>query len=244
MKVDIAAMKAVNDARAPWRRARHTADARVHPSKLKYDYLGLVTLAEDVAELIGDACRLAAGSNPVALDVGSDLSPYAGLLAEYGWKVETLDIESAPGVDHVGTVEQTGIADDAFEIVLCTQVIEHCLDPWAALRELHRIVKSGGYLIWTVPQVWFYHPHPVDNWRFTPEGVTRLSESSGFEIEQLHVQGGPVAALLQIFNFCVFGVAGQFGAPLYLITNILGRYADPLVPNPFFSLNVACLCRK
>jgi SAM-dependent methyltransferase len=132
----------------------------------------------------------------------------------------------------------------SYGLVLCTQVIEHCLDPWAALRELHRIVRPGGFLIWTVPQVWFYHPHPVDNWRFTPEGVARLSETSGFEVEQIHVQGGPVTALLQIFNFCVFGVAGKFGAPLYFATNLVGRYVDPLVPNPFFSLNVACLCRK
>jgi SAM-dependent methyltransferase len=244
MRVDVAAMKAVNDARAPWQRARHTAAARVRPSLLKYDYLGLVTLADDVTTLIDAACRLATDTALVALDVGSDLSPYSSLLADHGWTVQTLDIEPGPGVDHVGTVEHTGLPNASFDLVLCTQVVEHCLDPWAALRELHRIVRPGGCLIWTVPQVWFYHPHPADNWRFTPEGVSRLSENGGFEVEQLHVQGGPVVALLQIVNFCVFGVAGRFGAPLYLLTNLLGRYVDPLVPNPFFSLNVACLCRK
>jgi SAM-dependent methyltransferase len=244
MKVDVAAMKAVNQARAPWQRARHTARARVRPSLLKYDYLHLSTLSKDVAALIEEACRLADGRRRVALDVGSDLSPYSGVFADSGWKLETLDIEAGPGVDHVGTVEQTGLADASYELVLCTQVVEHCQDPWAALRELHRVVEPGGYLIWTVPQVWFYHPHPTDNWRFTPEGVTRLSEANGFHVEQLHVQGGPVAALLQIFNFCLFGVAGQFGGPVFLLTNLLGRYVDPLVSNPFFSLNVACLCRK
>jgi SAM-dependent methyltransferase len=193
MKVDVAAMKAVNNAWAPWPRARHTAAARVRSSMLKYDYLGLVTLADDVSKLIGEACHRAGAEARVALDLGSDLSPYSGRLKDQGWKVETLDIETGAGGDHVGTVEQTGLPDSSYRLVLCTQVIEHCLDPWAALHELHRIVRPGGYLIWTVPQVWFYHPHPDDNWRFTPVGVTRLSETSGFEVEQIHVQGGPVA---------------------------------------------------
>jgi SAM-dependent methyltransferase len=184
MKVDVAAMKAVNNAWAPWQCARHTAAARVRSSMLKYDYLGLVTLADDVSKLIGEACHRAGAEDRVALDVGSDLSPYSGRLKDQGWKVETLDIESGAGVDHVGTVEQTGLPDSSYGLVLCTQVIEHCLDPWAAFRELHRIVRPGEYLIRTVPQVGFYHPHRDDNWRSTPVGVTRLSETSGFEVEQ------------------------------------------------------------
>jgi SAM-dependent methyltransferase len=244
MKIDLAAVKAAHEARPEWRRAGHTAAARVRPNMLQYDYLGLATLAADVDGLIAEACRLSPAATPVALDVGCDLSPYSGILAKHGWRVETLDIAPGPGVDHVGMVERTELPEASFDLVLCTQVIEHCLDPWAALRELHRIVRPGGYLVWTVPQVWFYHPHPDDNWRFTPEGVTRLSETGGFEVVQLLLQGGPVIALLQIFNFCLFGVAGRYGAPIYLLSNVCGRIVDPLIPNPSFSLNVACLCRK
>lgn len=244
MKIDLAAMKEAHDARRRSRRSRHTAADRVRPSLLQFDYLGLATLTTDVESLIAEACRLSSGATPVALDVGSDLSPYHGILGKHGWRLETLDIAPGPGVDHVGTVERTGLPEASFDLVLCTQVVEHCLDPWGALRELHRIVRPGGYLLWSVPQVWFYHPHPADNWRFTPEGVTRLSEAGGFEVVQLLGQGGPVMALFQVFNFCVFGVAGRYGAPIYLLANLSARLVDPLVPNPSFSLNFACLCRK
>jgi SAM-dependent methyltransferase len=244
MKIDLAAVKAAHQARPDWQRASHTPSARARPSMSQYDYLNLITLAEDVNGLIAEACGLSQTTTRVALDAGSDLSPYAGLLAEHGWSVETLDIEAGPHVDHVGTVEETGLPADSFDLVLCTQVVEHCRDPWRALKELHRIVRPGGYLVWTVPQVWFYHPHPDDNWRFTAEGVTRLTEGGGFEVVDLRLQGGPVVALLQIFNFCLFGLVGRFGAPIYLLSNTAARILDPRVANPSFSLNVACLCRK
>lgn len=244
MKIDLVALKQGHEARPPSRRSHHTAAGRVRPSLLAFDYLTLATLATDVDELIAEACRLSPDATPVALDVGSDLSPYHGMLAEHGWWVETLDIAPGPGVDHVGTVEETGLPDAAFDLVLCTQVIEHCLDPWGALKELYRIVRPGGYLVWSVPQMWFYHPHPADNWRFTPEGVARLSEGGGFEVVELRGQGGPVLALLQMINFCLFGVVGRLGAPIYLVTNLCARLVDPLLPNPSFSHNFACLCRK
>jgi SAM-dependent methyltransferase len=244
MKIDVAALKESHESRPTSRRSNHTVANRVKPSMLQFDFIGLSTLTRDVEHLIAEACRLLPGATPVALDVGCDLSPYSGTLAEQGWRVETLDIAPGPGVDHVGTVELTGLPEASFDLVLCTQVVEHCLDPWAALRELHRVVRPGGYLVWSVPQVWFYHPHPSDNWRFTPEGVARLTEAGGFEVVELLGQGGPVAALLQVVNFCVFGVVGRLGAPLYFLTNLAERAVDPLVPNPSFSLNFACLCRK
>ena len=38
-------------------------------------------------------------------------------------------------------------ADGHFDVVLCTQVIEHVLDVLLALRELHRVLQPGGTLI-------------------------------------------------------------------------------------------------
>lgn len=217
---------------------------RIKPSMLQFDYFVLKALTGDVEGLLAKACSSSKDMTPVALDVGCDRSPYREPLAKLGWDVETLDIAPAPGVDHVGTAEQTDLGDGSFDLVLCTQVIEHTLDPYAAMRELFRVVRPGGYLLWTVPHIWFYHPHPTDNWRFTPEGVVRISKVAGFEVVELLGQGGPVASLLQVFNFCVFGVLGRYGAPIYAVSNACARVLDPLVPNPLLCLNFACLCRK
>jgi SAM-dependent methyltransferase len=45
-------------------------------------------------------------------------------------------------------------ADDSFDVVLFCEVIEHLqMDPVVALREIHRVLKPGGVLVVTTPNV-------------------------------------------------------------------------------------------
>jgi 2-polyprenyl-3-methyl-5-hydroxy-6-metoxy-1,4-benzoquinol methylase len=44
-------------------------------------------------------------------------------------------------------VEALPFADATFDLVLCTQVLEHLLDPQAGLRELARVTTPGGALL-------------------------------------------------------------------------------------------------
>jgi SAM-dependent methyltransferase len=44
-------------------------------------------------------------------------------------------------------LEALPFADDHFDVVLCTQAIEHVLDVPLALSELHRVLQSGGTLV-------------------------------------------------------------------------------------------------
>lgn len=50
-----------------------------------------------------------------------------------------------------GAVTQIPFKDKFFDIVLCTEVIEHVEEPIKAVRELFRVVKPGGYIIITTP---------------------------------------------------------------------------------------------
>jgi SAM-dependent methyltransferase len=48
-----------------------------------------------------------------------------------------------------GNVEALPVEDGAFDLVLCTQVIEHLIDVEAGMGELARVIRPGGTLILT-----------------------------------------------------------------------------------------------
>ena len=190
MQLSIPDLKRRFEAVQAGKKSRHLPQDRIDPSIFQYDYLSLRRLSDDVQRLIAGLPVAAAGA--VALDLGSDKCPYRSELESRGYLVRTLDLTLDSGADYAGTAEETGLPSQSFDVVLCTQVIEHCMNPWRALSEAHRILKPSGALIVSAPHVWFYHPHPTDHWRFTQEGMVRLCQDAGFEPAVLLAQGGRV----------------------------------------------------
>jgi SAM-dependent methyltransferase len=242
MRIDLRGMRESFLIAQSGKKSRHSVTDRTRPYVWQYDYLTLSRLSNDIKELVRTAPRAKEGQR--ALDLGADKSPYRAVLESRGYEVKTLDITLESGADYAGTVEATHLPDASFDLVLCTQVIEHCMNPWAAMREIHRILKPGAHLIVSAPHVWFFHPHPTDHWRFTQEGMAHLCSEAGLDPIELLAQGGSVLTLCQIVNFLAYGVLGRAGAPLYLLSNVAAAIGDRLAPNALFCHNFACLARR
>ena len=244
MEIDLSDISASFHEAHAVRYSRHDVSDRLAPSIFQYDYLSLRTLAIDIERLIGEVPSPGRTPSAIALDIGCGKSPYRELLESRGFLVKTMDIDDTASPDYVGRIEYTGLPDSSADLVICTQVLEHSLDPGKGLQEIFRILRPSGHLIASAPHIWFYHPHPTDNWRFTQEGLTRIISAAGFEPRKLLSQGGSVMALFQIVNFLLFGTTGKLGMPLYAINNLIGKIADRLLANPLFCLNFAILARK
>ena len=242
MEIDSNTIADVYGATRQKRRSRHSVEERLTPSRMQYDYLILDALQKSVRQLI-DRCPPGCG-RASALDLGASNSPYKSLLENRGYKVRTLDMDPSSEADFSGTIEATGLPSESFDLVLCTQVLEHCLNPWQGIQEIARILKPGGRVIASAPHVWFYHPHPSDNWRFTQEGIVRLCAIGGLETECLLSQGGSFLAITQIANFLVYGLLGRLGLPVYLLANCAAGPLDQRLANSTFCLNFACLSVK
>jgi SAM-dependent methyltransferase len=113
------------------------------------------------------------------LDVGCGPKPYFPLFAPYAESYVGVDVVPNPSAELVGPVEALPVEDAAFDVVLCTQVLEHCDDPARAVTELRRVTAPGGRVLASTHGVQVYHPSPHDYWRWTHEGLRRLFEQNG-----------------------------------------------------------------
>lgn len=97
--------------------------------------------------------------------------------------------------------EATNIPVDSsqYNIVLCTQVIEHVFDHSKIFEEAYRLLKSDGIFIVSSNFVWRMHEVPYDYYRFTRFAFESLLTKSGFEILEEKANGGKWSVLGQLF---------------------------------------------
>ena len=107
------------------------------------------------------------------LDVGCGRKPYYPFFAGAATYVG-VDVQENPHADLHGPIEALPVEDGSFDVVLCTQVLEHVADPAAAVSELHRVTAPGGRVLASTHGVMVFHPNPVDHWRWTHTGLERL----------------------------------------------------------------------
>ena len=113
------------------------------------------------------------------LDVGCGVKPYYPFFASFASEYVGVDVVENPAAELLGPVEALPVEDASFDVVLCTQVLEHCDDPAQAVRELRRVTRPGGRVLASTHGVQVYHPSPTDYWRWTHEGLRKLFADNG-----------------------------------------------------------------
>lgn len=83
----------------------------------------------------------------------------------------------------------TPLADNTYDLAICSEVIEHTIDQASMVRDLFRVIRPGGLLLLTTPNARFEARYkagtrnlqPVENW-LAAAGLRRLVEAAGFEV--------------------------------------------------------------
>jgi SAM-dependent methyltransferase len=129
------------------------------------------------------------------LDVGSGRKPYRRYFEASASEYVGVDAEN-PKADIRASVESLPLPDASFDVVLCTQVLEHCSDPPQAVRELRRVTAPGGRVLASTHGVQVYHPAPDDLWRWTHAGLERLfRENADWDTLSVRPGAGTAACL-------------------------------------------------
>lgn len=78
--------------------------------------------------------------------------------------------------------------DGAFSLVAVLDVLEHLPEPEKCLMQIHRVLKSDGWVVLTVPAFQFLYSPYADHGhkkRYLRNEIADMVESAGFELEKL-----------------------------------------------------------
>ncbi len=186
------------------------------------------------------------------LDVGCGARPYAPLAEQNGCRYLGVDLalSAVPPPDVCADSARLPFHDGTFDTVLSTQVLEHVPDPFAMVREAARVLKPGGYLVLTAPQVWPLHEEPYDYYRYTRYGLEHLVRNASLEVVTITERGGGLLALAQLFAAMLYDAFGRrrvtripaklLGAPALW----LGKMLDKRLAYPKLTLGYLLVARK
>lgn len=135
--------------------------------------------------------------NPSLLDAGCGSGRTLQDLARYG-EVTGIELneEAAElarsrghGEVRVGRLEQLPWADASFDLITCLDVIEHTPDDRAALAELRRVCRPGGWLLVTVPAypaLWSLHDEANHHYRrYSRSALRTAAQAAGWTVTRL-----------------------------------------------------------
>jgi ubiquinone/menaquinone biosynthesis C-methylase UbiE len=101
--------------------------------------------------------------------------------------------------DIVGDVQDLPFANDTQEAIICNAVLEHVENPIQAAKELHRVLRPGGYCFVFVPFLYYYHAEKGyygDYWRFTEDGLRSICKP--FRSIELQKVRGPLETFIHL----------------------------------------------
>jgi len=151
-----------------------------------------------------------AARDGAVLDVGAGVKPYAPLYEPFFASSRSTDVASSPHnistVDVIAPAEDLPFEDESFDCVICTEVLEHCRDPAAALSEMRRVLRPGGHAFVSTPFLVHLHEMPYDYYRYTPSALRDLTQSAGLEVVSLRPRGEYVAVTLNMLQMPVMKV--------------------------------------
>jgi SAM-dependent methyltransferase len=105
-------------------------------------------------------------------------------------------------------------ADDSFNTLILSDVLEHIKNPEVLWSEMHRVLASGGYLLLNVPFYYWLHEEPNDYYRYTKYRLQSFAEEAGFSVTKLEELGGVPEVLTDISAKTLSHTIPLIGKPL------------------------------
>ncbi|WP_295442891.1 class I SAM-dependent methyltransferase [uncultured Thiodictyon sp.] len=182
------------------------------------------------------------------LDVGAGTCLYRDLFAQcdyvshdfLGYDGYRDNTEGAYG--HIAIqsdITEIPVPDASFDIILCTEVLEHVPEPILALKEMVRITKPGGRLLLTAPLGSGLHQLPLHFYGgFSPEWYRKFLGDYGCRVLSITPNGGFYKLLAQECARIAWTM-DQHRAFHGGDTEMIGRLFGDVLPRYLFAMDEA-----
>jgi SAM-dependent methyltransferase len=194
------------------------------------------------------------------MDFGCGQKPYQSL-----FKVDEyigLDFKN-PGHPHINESidvfydgKTIPFPNESFDSIFSSEVFEHIFNLPEIIKELNRVLKTGGNILITCPFAFCEHETPNDYARYTSFAIRDLFLKNGFEIVQQIKTGNSIEALSQMYLMYLHQhinsrlrkipvVRSAFRLFFYTTTNISALILGRIFPKgKDLYMNNVLLCRK
>lgn len=137
------------------------------------------------------------GSELNVLDLGSATGGNTLHLSKMGHSVTSVEysdigvaIQKTKGLFPIqADARNLPFSNNSFEVVICLDVLEHIEEDDLVIQEIHRVLKSGGRFLISVPEdpkMWSSHDEAVNHVRrYTKNSLEQLIINSGLQV--LHI---------------------------------------------------------
>ncbi len=145
------------------------------------------TVMQWVAKKV-DECRL---WDKYVLELGSR-NINGSVRQFFNGKYVGIDMIAGEDVDIVCDSWNLPYKAQTFDVVVCTEMLEHDARFWETIEEARRVLKNHGHFLVTTRGIGFpFHEYPGDFWRFTEDGIAILLHNNGFVDVQVEPDPGP-----------------------------------------------------
>ena len=117
------------------------------------------------------------------------------------------DVTYGPNTKMIFDSHEIPFKDESFDLVIAQAVLEHVLDPFICVAEIHRVLKTGGLVYAETPFMQQVHGGRYDFHRFTHLGHRRLFRK--FVEEKSGIVSGAGSSLAWSFKYLITSFANN-----------------------------------
>ena len=167
------------------------------------------------------------------LDIGCGRAPLYGLYKQYVNNIVCIDWADSPHdnlhLDYEFDINrEIPLADNAFDTILATDVLEHLSNPDCFWRETARLLTVGGKIILGVPFLYHLHETPYDYARYSEYRLALFCRQNGLHILYLEPYGGSLEVLCDIIakhvRFSMILSSVHLKASKALVRSFVGKF--------------------